>query len=136
MGDLNVNVTFPGGKKVDSQIGGGLVISTDQSPERGGEGSAPEPFDLFLASIASCAGIFALNFCHSRDLPTEGMNLSMRCIKDPEKKLFSKMILNLELPQDFPEKYRKSIVRAMELCAVKKHMMDAPEFDIVTTQKV
>jgi len=132
MSDLSVTVSFPGGKKVDAQVGNGFVISTDQPPEHGGQGSAPEPFDLFLASIASCAGVFALNFCQSRNLSTEGLSLKMHCERDTEKKRFSRMILSLELPEGFPEKYRSGIIRAMELCAVKKHIVEAPEFVVET----
>ena len=132
MSKETVNVSFPGGKRVDAQVGN-FAICTDQSVKYGGEGSAPEPFDLFLASIAACAGVFALGFCQSRDLPTEGMSLSMDCERDEQKKLFSKMTIHLKLPEGFPEKYRSGVIRAMELCTVKRHMHDAPEFEIVTS---
>ena len=89
-----------------------------------------EPFDLFLASIASCAGIFAWNFCQSRQLSTEGMQMSMICQRDEKKKLITRMVIRLTLPSGFPEKYRSGIVRAMELCAVKRHILEAPEFVI------
>ncbi|HIP53242.1 MAG TPA: osmotically inducible protein OsmC [Chromatiales bacterium] len=124
-----VEVMFSGGKRIDAKVGD-FTICTDQSPKYGGEGSAPEPFDLFLASIATCAGVFALNFCQSRDLPTEGMRLEMNCERDEKKKLFTRMTLQLTLPEGFPEKYRAGVVRAMELCTVKRHMLDAPEFVI------
>ena len=124
-----VQVSFPGGKRIDARIGD-FVIHTDQSEKYGGSASAPEPFDLFLASIATCAGIFAWNFCQARDLPTEGIDLSMECIRDESKKLFTEMKLHLTLPQGFPEKYRSGIIRAMELCAVKRHIHEAPKFII------
>ncbi len=129
MSDLPIEVHFPGGKCVDAKIGD-FHIQTDQSVKAGGQASAPEPFDLFLASIATCAGIFALNFCHSRNLPTEGMSLNMHLERDTKKRLIGKMRLDLTLPDGFPEKYRDSIVKAMGLCTVKRHMMDAPEFEI------
>ncbi len=124
-----VEVTFPGGKRVDARVGK-FLIETDQSVKGGGNASAPEPFDLFLASIASCAGIFALGFCQSRNLPTEGMALNLVCERDEKKKLFGKMTFQLTLPHGFPEKYHNGITRSMELCSVKKHMMDAPEFSV------
>ena len=124
-----VEVSFPGGKRIDAKIGN-FTIHTDQSEKYGGSASAPEPFDLFLASIATCAGIFAWNFCQSRDLPTEGIGLSMECVRDEKKKLFSEMRLLLNLPEGFPEKYRGGIIRAMGLCAVKQHLHDAPNFTI------
>ncbi len=124
-----IEVSFPGGKRIDAKVGN-FVIHTDQSEKYGGGASAPEPFYLFLASIATCAGIFAWNFCEIRKLSTEGMALHMDCERDEKKKLLSHIILRLTLPADFPEKYQKGILRAMELCAVKRHMMDSPAFSI------
>ncbi len=124
-----VKVSFPGGKKVDARLGETLV-PTDQKPVYGGTGSAPEPFQLFLASIATCAGIFALNFCEARKLPTEGMALTMTGDYDEREKLFVRLGIHLHLPEGFPEKYRKSVIRAMDLCPVKKHIMNPPEFRI------
>ena len=122
-----VDISFPGGKRIDARIGD-FTIHTDQSEKYGGSGSAPEPFDLFLASIATCAGIFAWNFCQSRNLATEGIGLRMECERDKQKKLITEMKLLLTLPEGFPEKYRSGILRAMELCAVKRHIHEAPTF--------
>jgi len=124
-----VEVSFPGGKGIDAKIGG-FTIHTDQSEKYGGNASAPEPFDLFLASIATCAGIYAWNFCQSRDLSTEGIALRMDCARDEKKKMFSQIKLYLTLPAGFPVKYQSGILRAMGLCAVKRHILDAPEFSI------
>ena len=71
-----LEISFPGGKRVDVQVGG-FDIGTDQSVKNGGEASAPAPFTLFLASLASCSGIYALNFCQTRKLPTDGLSLTM-----------------------------------------------------------
>lgn len=127
----SVAVEFPGGKRVDVRIGG-FTIQTDQSVKNGGAGSAPEPFDLFLSSLASCAGIYALNFCQSRNLPTEGLALNMSCLRDDKSKLITRMTFRLTLPEGFPDKYRAGIQRAMELCTVKRHMQDSPEFVMET----
>ena len=127
-----IEVGFPGGKRVDAIIDDRL-IQTDQRAENGGEGSAPEPFELFLASIATCAGIYALGFCQTRDISTEGLGLTMSCEKDLEAKLYRKISLNLTLPEGFPAEHEAAIKRAMDLCAVKKHLMNAPEFEIVTS---
>jgi uncharacterized OsmC-like protein len=124
-----IDVQFPGGKRVDTRVGD-FLIETDQSLKHGGEASAPEPFALFLASIASCAGIFALGFCQKRELSTDGMDLKMVCERDEKSNLITRMTLQLTPPEGFPERYRGGIVRAMELCTVKKHLMDAPEFVI------
>lgn len=122
-----LEVVFPGGKRVDVQIGG-FRIATDQSVKAGGEASAPEPFDLFLASMAGCAGISALSFCQTREIPTQGMDLSMVWERDPVQPLRSRVTFRLKLPEGFPDKYRDGIVRAMDLCAVKKHIQTPPEF--------
>ena len=124
-----IEVSFPGGKRIDATIGD-FTIHTDQAVKAGGNASAPEPFDLFLASIATCAGIFAWNFCEARKLSTDGIGLSMVCERDEKKKLFSELKLQLRLPDGFPEKYRDGIVRAMGLCAVKRHLQEAPAFTI------
>ncbi|MEW8064831.1 MAG: OsmC family protein [Candidatus Thiodiazotropha sp.] len=123
----SIQVSFTGGKRIQATVGD-YTIETDQPLKYGGEASAPAPFDLFLASLATCAGIYAWNFCESRKLSTEGMDLRMDCVNDEKKKMIVKVTFRLTLPDGFPEKYRSGIVRAMELCAVKRHMMDTPEF--------
>jgi len=127
-----LEVIFPGGKRVDAKIGK-FTIKTDQPVWSGGEGSAPEPFQLFLASIATCAGIYAVSFCQSREMSTEGMHLTMECEWDDERKRYSKFSINLKLPKGFDEKYKKAIIRSMDLCAVKKYMIEPPEFEITAS---
>lgn len=124
-----VEVSFPGGKKVDASIKG-FTVSTDQPIQAGGENSAPSPFDLFLASIATCAGIYAVSFCQSKNLSTEGLKLGMDAERDPNTGLMSKISLNLSLPEGFPDKYKAAIQKSMELCTVKKHLTDPPSFEI------
>lgn len=122
-----IDVTFPGGKRVDATIGG-MLIRTDQTVENGGTGTAPEPFQLFLASIATCAGIYALEFCQARDIPSQGMTLSMRCEFDEKKQVVERLHIDLNVPPGFPEKYKKAVIRVMDRCSVKKHIMTPPEF--------
>jgi ribosomal protein S12 methylthiotransferase accessory factor len=124
-----LNVLFPGGKRVDVDVGG-FTIPTDQLVRDGGEASAPPPFFLFLASIATCAGIYALGFCQSRDLSTQGLGLTMDWDWDPKGPSPARATLRLRLPEGFPERYRDGIVNAMELCAVKKNIDTPPEFRI------
>ena len=124
-----IDISFPGGKRIDAKVGD-FTIHTDQSEKYGGNGSAPEPFDLFLASIATCSGIYAWNFCLSRKLSTEGLGLKMECLRDEQKKRFTEIKLRLSLPDGFPEKYRSGIVRAMDLCAVKQHIHEPPDISI------
>ena len=126
---LQLNVLFPGGKRVDVEVGG-FTIPTDQLVSDGGEASAPPPFFLFLGSIATCAGIYALSFCQRRDLSTQGLGLTMDWDWDPKRPGPASAILHLSLPDGFPQRYRDSIVKAMEMCAVKKNIEVPPEFRI------
>jgi len=127
-----IKVSFPLNKRVDVEVDG-FTIKTDQRVKNGGEGSAPSPFALFLASIGSCAGIYALNFCNSREINTDGMFLDLRAIYSAEEGRYTKMIIDLHLPEGFPDKYKGPIIKAMELCDVKKHIISPPEFEIIAS---
>lgn len=129
-----LKVEFPGGLRVDAIVKG-HTICTDQPTTSGGEDSAPSPFDLFLSSIATCAGIYALGFCNSKSISTEGMSISMDIERDMNSGLVSKVLLDLKVPEDFPKKYEKAIIKSMNLCTVKKHFQYPPEFEIMTTKK-
>jgi putative redox protein len=124
-------IDFPGGAKVDAHFGG-FTIHTDQPPMGGGDGSAPTPFAVFLASIGTCAGIYVLGFCKQRGLPTEGIRIVQRMYNDPFSGMIGKIDLEIQVPPSFPEKYRPSLVRSAELCAVKKHFENPPKFNIFT----
>ncbi len=124
-----IHVTFPGNLKVNAQIDN-FELETDQPEKSGGDGTAVTPFTLFTTSIATCAGYFALKFCRSRKIETEGMSLGMKYEWDKDQKRYPKMAIELKLPPEFPEKYRKAIIRAMDQCVVKKHVLEPPEFDI------
>ncbi len=124
-------VTFPGGKKVDAYYDG-FHIQTDQPLLGGGEGSAPEPYTLFLASIATCAGIYVKSFCDHRGIPADGITLVQRMHYDPAQRKMTKIDIEISVPRDFPEKYRKPLARAAGQCAVKHTMEDPPEFDVTT----
>ena len=129
---MAMDVSFPGGKRVDARIGN-MLVPTDQSKENGGEGTAPEPFQLFLVSIATCAGIYALEFCNLREIKTDGMLLTMNCEFDEKQHVCERLRIDLKLPFRFPEKYKKAVVRSMDLCSVKRHMLRPPEFFITAS---
>jgi putative redox protein len=120
---------FPGGKRVDAEYRG-FTICTDQSKEGGGEGSAPPPFDLFLASIATCAGIYVKGYCDARGISTEELGLEMRIEPEPQGHRIARLVLEIRLPPGFPERHRAAVVRAADLCAVKKHILKPPEFEV------
>jgi putative redox protein len=111
-------------------IFGEQVVKTDQPVALGGEGSASNPFQLFLASIAACSGYYALEFCLSRGISTEGMRLTMEKDFDPKAKRLSRVALALTLPSGFPDKYKTAIRRAVEACTVKKCIQAPPEFEL------
>ena len=125
----DITVSFPGGKQVAAHYNGRTVL-TDQSVKNGGEGSAPEPFDLFFVSMATCVGIYVLEFCTNRDLNTDGLGVHLYSELDPEEKRYPKIGIDITLPTGFPEKYRKAIWRSANLCTVKKHILNPPEFAI------
>jgi len=124
-----MTVSFPGGKRVDADYNG-FTIRTDQSPRGGGEGSAPQPFDLFLASIATCAGIYVKGFCDARGIATEGLALDMDIVPDPATHRIAGLDLSIRLPPDFPAHSRDAVVRAAELCAVKQHLHHPPRITV------
>jgi len=132
---MDMVVTFPGGARVDAAFGN-HTIRTDQPPRGGGEDSAPAPFSLFLASIATCAGIYVLGFCRQRDLPTDGIRLIQRVGVDPRTGMVGQVGIDIEVPPGFPEKYHEALVRAASQCAVKKHLENPPSFEVRTVISV
>jgi ribosomal protein S12 methylthiotransferase accessory factor len=128
---MDMEIYFPGGKRVYADFGG-FTIETDQPAAGGGDNSAPAPFDLFLASIGTCAGIYALGFMQQRGIDADGSRLTLRTHRDPNTGLISEIDLELKLPVGFPDKYRDAIVNAMNLCTVKKHLHQPPSFAVTT----
>ncbi|MCM2315627.1 MAG: OsmC family protein [Thermoanaerobaculia bacterium] len=123
-----MEVTFPGGVAVEATFHGHTVRTDQPAPK--GDDSAMSPFDLFFASLATCMGFYALRFCQEREIPTEGLGVTLSTQRDEEKKRVAKVVVELRLPEGFPEKYRAAILRAVDLCAVKRHVLEPPEFEI------
>jgi len=128
---MDMQIYFPGGKRVYADYNG-FTIETDQPARGGGDDSAPAPFDLFLASIGTCAGIYALGFMQQRGIDPEGSRITTRTHFDQAAGLISRIELELELPAEFPDKYRAAVINAMNLCTVKKHLHQPPAFEITT----
>ncbi len=126
---MDIRISFPGGKRVDALFGD-RVIHTDQSPEHGGEGSEPEPFELFLASLATCAGVYVLGFCQARSIPTDGIELSQHHEFDAETHRLTRVRIEITVPPSFPAKYVPALERVAAKCTVKRVIQDAPEFAI------
>jgi len=125
-----IQISLAGGKKVNADFKG-FEITTDQSVKEGGEGTAPEPFTLFLASIGTCAGVYVLAFCEARKLPTDGIRLVERLEPGPKGKL-AKITIEVIVPPSFPAKHLQALARAADLCAVKKAIFNPPEFEVRT----
>ncbi len=126
---MELTISFPGNKMVDASFKG-FTIKTDQPQPKGGDGSAPSPFDLFLASIGTCGGVYVLDFCTNRGISLEHVRLVQTMKRDPESGMITAVTLRIELPKDFPDKYKDSLIRAVDLCTVKKHIMNPPVFTI------
>lgn len=124
-------ITLSGESKVTASYKG-FNISTDQPVYSGGEGSAPAPFDLFLASIGTCVGYYVLAFCKERRISPEKSHVVLKAIKNPETKRIDKVILDIHLPPEFPEKYTQAIKKAADSCAVKRHIIEPPQFELNT----
>jgi len=127
--DREMKISFPGGLRVDAEYKG-FVIKTDQPVYSGGDGSAPAPFDLFLASIATCAGYYVLAFCNKREIPTEKAAVVMKTRRNPETKRIEKISIEIQLPPEFPEKYKKAVIKAVDSCSVKAHILNPPVFEV------
>jgi ribosomal protein S12 methylthiotransferase accessory factor len=126
-----IRVTLPGRRRVDAQVGR-HVVHTDQPVDGGGEDAAPSPYQLFLASLATCAGIFVQGFCAKRELPTEGIGLVLRTENDPEGGALARVSIDIEVPPSFPEKYREALVRVVDGCSVKRAIQAQPAFETRT----
>jgi putative redox protein len=125
---MEMIIDFPGGSRVDAHFGN-FTVATDQLPVA----SAPSPFEIFLASIGTCAGIYVLGFCQQRQLPTDGIRIVERIDYNTVTRMVDTIGLEIQVPSGFPEKYRDSLIRSAELCAVKKHLEKPPRFEITTS---
>ncbi len=124
---MEMIIDFPGGSKVDAHFGG-FTVKTDQPPDA----SAPAPFDLFLASIGTCAGIYVLGFCKHRGLPTDGIRIVQRMETEQATGMVKDIYLDIQIPSDFPEQYKPALIRSAEQCKVKKHLEHPPVFHVQT----
>jgi ribosomal protein S12 methylthiotransferase accessory factor len=126
---MEMQINFPGNKRVNS-IYKGFTLETDQPKEEGGDGSAPEPFDLFLSSMGTCAGVYVVYFCESRNISTNGISMTLRFERNEKTHLMEKIAIDIHLPPEFPEKYRKAVIRAAGMCTVKRILANPPEIEI------
>lgn len=127
---MDMTIHFPGNSRVDASFGE-FVVKTDQPQRAGGEGQYPAPFDYFLASLGSCAGVYVLNFLRQRNLPTDKARLTLHTVRGSEPGLLSEIHIRVSLPEAVPRKYHRAIQNAVNLCAVKRHLASPPRIETV-----
>ncbi|MFV5501264.1 OsmC domain/YcaO domain-containing protein [Acinetobacter sp. 226] len=113
-----------------------FTVIADQPIRYKGDGSAPGPFDYFLASSALCAAYFVKVYCAARDIPTDNIRLSQNNIVDPENRYKQIFKIQVELPVDISEKDRQGILRSIDRCTVKKVIQTGPEFVIEEVESI
>ena len=128
-----MKVTFDGGKVITAHLNG-HILKTDQPLSAGGMNSAPSPFELFLASIGTCAGIYIKTFCDQRQISTENISIQQSAEYDKATGLPVNIKLEIQLPADFPEKYKEAVIKAADQCKVKKTIAHPPVFEVITTK--
>ena len=129
---MEITVDFPGGSRVDAHFRS-FTVHTDQPIKSGGENTAPAPFDMFLVSIATCAGYYVLEFCKARGIDMTGLRVIQRLEKDAKTKMIGKILLEIQLPAGFPKRYVAAVIRAAESCSIKRHLEKPLLFEIRTS---
>ena len=128
---MEIKVTLEDGKKVATQIGAHRIV-TDQPTKYGGQDSAPAPFDLFLASIATCAGFFVKSYCDNKGIDADGIDLLMTTQVDEKTKQVTGFVTTITVPPSLPEKVHSALQRAVQQCTVKKTIDAQPAFTVET----
>jgi len=131
LGSSEIKIVFGDGLEVNAEYKG-FLVKTDQPVHQGGGGNSPSPFDYFLISLATCAGFYALEFCQARKIPADKLAVSMSTERGAVSKMIEKVTVHVDLPPGFPPKYRDAIVKAIDHCAVKAHILKPPRFEILT----
>jgi putative redox protein len=131
---MSMKIVFPGGQRVDAEYKG-ITIHTDQPLDAGGTGSAPTPFDLFLASLGTCAGFFVLSFCQTRRIPTRDVSLVLTAVRDEARHRVAAVEIEVLLPKDVPPETADACVRAAGQCSVARHLLDAPAVTVRATRR-
>ncbi|HXV75874.1 MAG TPA: OsmC family protein [Candidatus Polarisedimenticolaceae bacterium] len=122
---MAMQITIGSGGRVDA-VYKGRTIRTAQ------DGTEPAPFDLFLASIGTCTGYYVARFCESRGIPTDGIRIEQTRVIDEETRMVERVRVEINLPDDFPERYREALLRSAALCSVKKHLERPPRVEVET----
>ena len=132
---MEIKVNFLDNLRLEAKFDDFTVIA-DQPIRYKGDGSAPGPFDYFLASSAMCAAYFVKVYCNSRDIPTENIRLSQNNIVDPEDRYNQIFQIQVELPESISDKDRQGILRSIDRCTVKKVVQNGPEFKVEAVESL
>ena len=127
---MNIEVSFPEGKRVDATLGG-FTVHTDQPAREGGGDTAPAPFDLFLASLATCTGFFVMSFLDRRGLPRDDVRLELKTNWDAAEHRATRIQIEITVPPSFPEGYKRALTAVVNQCTVKKHLENPPVFQTI-----
>ena len=131
---MEMKIEFGDGKKVNALFNGFTVL-TDQPRDLGGLGSAPAPYELFLASIGTCAASFVLGFCQARGIDASGIKMRARFSVNEKSNLVEKARIEMDVPDDFPEKHLPTLERVVQMCSVKRSLLNPPDFLIKVNKK-
>ena len=131
---MDFTVKLEGGSRVSTRIGN-HEIATDQPVKHGGEDSAPAPYDLFVASIGTCAGFYVQSYCQSKGIDSTGIDITLTLKRDLETKKISGFVTTIHLPERLPKKLHSALKKVAEQCAVTKTILNHPEFIVETVTR-
>ena len=131
---MEIKVNLEGGKRFSNQIVNQRIV-TDQPVKHGGTDAAPAPYDLFVASIGTCAGFYVQSYCESKGVDASGIDITLHLKRDPENKKVSGFVTKIHIPEGLPEKLHSALRTVAEQCAVTKTIMNNPEFIVETTKR-
>lgn len=127
---MEIKVDLLDGQKVKAYIGDYEILS-DQSKKDGGEGSGPNPLQFFLASTAMCVSFYVNSFCKKRQIPTDNIKVIQSDSQIEEGNFYKRKIdIKIDVPSDFPEKYKAAVLKTAQSCTVKHIIMSGPEFNL------
>ncbi len=128
--EKQIEILFPGNKRVDARLGA-FTVQTDQLKRNGGDETAVQPFDLFFISLATCAGISALEYCRENRLPEEGLAVRLVASRHPRESRYDKVRIEVTPPEGLAKDQIERLLEAAGNCSVKRHIVHPPQFDVV-----
>jgi ribosomal protein S12 methylthiotransferase accessory factor len=132
---MEIKVNFLDNLRIEAKFDDFSIIA-DQPIRYKGDGSAPSPFDYFLASSAMCAAYFIKVYCNARDIPTDGIRVAQNNIVDPENRYNQIFKIQVEIPEHISERDREGMLRAVDRCTVKKVIQTGPDFQLETVENL